>query len=425
MKKTVKSILSIILMLGLNLMMILPAYGADFNEAETKAKALKKIGLFHGVSVSDFDLDRAPTRTEALIMLIRLLGKETEVQQGDWAHSFTDVASWADKYVAYGCQKDLAQGVSSTEFGTGSAGSDMYLTFMLQALGYSASAGDFNATAPADLAAAVGILPDGADTSNFLREDAVLVSWAALEAQLKDGSQKLAEKLTAQGLFTGQDYALAVKQVNEQKPQPLSVSSLQALKTALADKTVRTISIDSLGTPLVVTGELTIPAGVTVTVNRGNDFYIEGSLTNNGALEILGADSFTDDFINYSVMAVQKGGKVINNGRLKLCASVIGDEEDRGPVGGQLRVFDGTFENKGSLYLEDGGVNTHGGMALVAGGAFTNGATVVMKGFFFRIENGSFINNAGAVVINGSHIYTKETGTFTNNGTLSGAAVNQ
>ncbi len=424
MKKKTKGIIAIILMLALSLATLMPAYGANSDGANVKAAALKQLGLFKGVSETDFDLDRAPSRTEALIMLIRMLGKESEALSGSWRHPFTDVDSWADKYIGYGYEKGLTKGVSATKFGTGNADSDMYLTFMLRALNYSDASGDFAWNAPDTLAMAVGILPDGVDTVNFLRGDAVLVSWAALEADLKGGVQTLAQKLLSEGVFTGDGHVSAIKLVNEQKPEPVSVPSYEALKTALADKNVKSISIDSLGKPLVVTGELAIPKGVTVTVNRGNDFYIEGTLINNGTIKVLGADSYTADFINYSVMALQKGGKVINNGRLSLCASVIGDEEDRGPVGGQLRVFDGSFENKGSLYLEAGLVNTHGGMAAVIDGTFTNDAVVIVDGFFLRIENGAFINNTGAVVINNSNIFTEESGTFTNNGTLSEAGSN-
>jgi hypothetical protein len=69
-------------------------------------------------------------------MLIRAMGKESEALGGSWSHPFTDVDSWADKYVGYGYEKGLTKGVSATQFGTGNADSDMYLTFMLRALGY-------------------------------------------------------------------------------------------------------------------------------------------------------------------------------------------------------------------------------------------------------------------------------------------------
>ncbi len=425
MKKTANGILSLVLALTLIFAMVLQAYAADINAAQTKATALKKLGLFKGVSETDFALDRAPTRIEAMVMLIRALGKEAEALDVGGKHPFTDVPAWADKYIGYAYEKGLTKGVSATSFGTGNAGSDMYLTFILRALGYSDTTGDFSWDEPDVLAKAVGILPDDVDTVNFLRSDVVLVSWASLEADQKGGSQMMANKLIAEGVFKKEDFGKAIDFVNEPKPDFVSVSSFDALKTALADNTVKAISIDSIGTPVVVTGELTIPAAVTLMVNRGNDFYIEGTLINNGSILVMGADSFTDDFINYSVMSVQKGGKVINNGDIRLCASVIKDNVDRGPVGGQLRVFDGSFENKGSVYLEKGMVNTHGGMAVVVGGTFTNDELVVIDGFFLRVDEGNFTNNKGAVIINSSHIFVEDKGTFTNNGKISGAGANE
>ena len=47
----------------------------DYTVEEGIASNLKNLGIFKGVSDTDFALDRAPTRVEALIMLIRVLGK--------------------------------------------------------------------------------------------------------------------------------------------------------------------------------------------------------------------------------------------------------------------------------------------------------------------------------------------------------------
>jgi len=423
-KKHVKCIFSLTLALTLFLMLILSAYTADINEAETKAAALKKLGLFKGVSETDFDLDRAPTRVEAMVMLIRILGKEAEVLKMGGTHPFTDVPDWADKYIGYAYEKGLTKGVSATSFGTGNADSDMYLTFMLRALGYSDATGEFLWNSPDLLAKAVGILPVGVDTSNFLRSDVVLISWASLQAYLKGGSKVMSNKLIEEGVFAKEDYGKTIDYVNEPKPDFFIVNNFDTLKYALADNNVKAIVIDT-EVPMVVTGELTVPIGVTLMVNRGNDFYIEGTLINNGTIQVMGADSFTDDFINYSVMSVQNGGKVINNGNLKLCASSIRDSVDRGSVGGQLRVFDGSFENKGTVCLEKGMVNTHGGMAVIVGGTFTNDAFALLDGFFFQVDEGIFTNNKGAVIINNSHIFVKDTGTFINNGMLSGAEANE
>ena len=422
-----RKVISIMLMLAISLTMLMPAVAANVTEAEAQASALKQLGLFKGVSDTNFDLNRVPTRTEALVMLIRVLGKESEALNGNFVHPFADVPSWADKYVGYAYEKGLTKGVSATQFGAGNASSGMYLTFVLRALGYDDSVGDFSWDAPDALAKSAGILPSGVDTTNFLRADVALVSWAALEADLKDGSQTLAEKLISAGSFTADDYAAAQKSVSGKAPKSVSVSSAEELRAALADSAVTAITIDSIGSPVVVTDQLTIPADITITINRGNDFYIEGSLINNGTIKVMGADSIdaATNFINYSVMSVQNGGKFVNNGAVKLLSATLEDISDHGPIGGQLRLIDGAFDNAGSVMLQAGKVNTHGGMAAVIDGTFKNGGVVVVNGFFLRVEKGAFINNGGAVVINNSHIFTGEGGTFTNNGTLSGNEINK
>ena len=74
-------------------------------------------------------------------MLIRLLGKDAEANGGSWKHPFTDVPGWANEEVGYAYEKGLTKGSSATEFGTGTASAQMYLTFVLRALGYSDAAG--------------------------------------------------------------------------------------------------------------------------------------------------------------------------------------------------------------------------------------------------------------------------------------------
>lgn len=167
------------------------------------ASELKELGLFRGVSDTNFDLERAPTRLEALIMLIRVLGKEDEALNGTWSHPFDDVPDWGAPYVGYAYEKHLTQGVSSTKFGTGSSASAaMYLTFVLRALNYSDAIGDFVWDQPYTLAKSIGILPDRVDRVNFWRADVVLISYAALGTKLKGSSTTLSDKLISLGVFS-------------------------------------------------------------------------------------------------------------------------------------------------------------------------------------------------------------------------------
>jgi hypothetical protein len=180
----------------------------DFIMETTAAEKLKALGLFQGVGTNqdgstNFDLARKPSRTEALVMLIRLLGKDNEATSGSWAHPFTDVPKWADNYVGYAYGNKLTNGISATEFGTGTASYQMYLTFVLRALGYSDKGGlDFTWDMPDDLALSIGIMAQGIHHENFLRADVVLVSEAALNAMLKDDSNTLLDKLIEDGAVT-------------------------------------------------------------------------------------------------------------------------------------------------------------------------------------------------------------------------------
>lgn len=195
---------------------VFAAPARDVSEAQTCAGKLKELGLFKGVSDSDFDLERAPSRVEALVMLIRVLGCEQEAQDGVWQHPFTDVPAWADHYVGFAYENGLSNGISSTEFGVQPASAKMYLTFMLRALGYSDEGGlDFSWNDPYALARRIGILPDDADLQDFWRADAVLVSYSALPVLLKDGSQTLAEKLMDSGCFTQEEYAAVYENASD------------------------------------------------------------------------------------------------------------------------------------------------------------------------------------------------------------------
>ena len=175
----------------------------DVSYEEIRAQELKELGLFLGVSDTDFALDRAPSRMEAVVMLIRILGREDEALSGTWKHPFTDVPAWAAPYVGYAYETGLTRGISDTEFGTGNASAVMYLTFVLRALGYSdTAASDFTWDNPYALSASVGILDERVNLEDFRRADVVLISYAALRSFLKGTVQTLAEKLISAGAFS-------------------------------------------------------------------------------------------------------------------------------------------------------------------------------------------------------------------------------
>ena len=203
------------LLAGLLFLTVLPLPAAaakrDLTYEQLLATDLKSLGLFAGVSDTDFALGRAPTRVEALVMLIRLLGIEREVTSGAWTHPFTDVPGWADKYVGYAYTAGLTSGESATRFGAGDASAAMYLTFVLRALGYTdrGEGAQFAWDDPFALARKTGILPEQTVLSPFWRADVVIVSYAALRATMNDTGEPLSKKLIAGGVFTEERFALS------------------------------------------------------------------------------------------------------------------------------------------------------------------------------------------------------------------------
>jgi len=204
-----KRFLSILLAAALCLGLLCPAMAAsrDTSLAYNLAVELRGLGLFQGGSDGDFALNRAPTKTEAVVMLVRLLGKQDEAASANYACPFTDVAAWAKPYVAYANRAGLVNGVSATQLGTGNASASTYFTFVLRALGYSDGEGaDFTWDDPFSLAQNAGILPEAVHLASFQRADVVFVSYAALGASLKGMAGTLGQKLLSEGAFTQEQY---------------------------------------------------------------------------------------------------------------------------------------------------------------------------------------------------------------------------
>lgn len=193
--KHLKQILSLLLVLSL---LLCGVSAAEAGHALEAAEYLAELGVFRG-SDDGYELDRAPTRIEALIMLLRLLGEEEAALAFTGACIFTDVPNWAACYVAYAYEQGYTTGAIHDPvrqrylFDIGDANANMYLTFVLRALGYGSE--DFRYEEAVEMADRLGLLPPGTDTKNFLRGDLALVSRAALSVRVKGQAYTLAEQL--------------------------------------------------------------------------------------------------------------------------------------------------------------------------------------------------------------------------------------
>jgi len=137
MKKLISLMLTLVIMIA-----VLPAAYAAEEEAEEAAQALYELGLFKGTGTRDdgtpiFDLDKTPTRNQAIIMLVRLLGKEEEALAGTWDIPFTDVTEAMRPYIGYAYTNGLTNGTSATTYGgTNLIKPNQYIAFVLRSLGY-------------------------------------------------------------------------------------------------------------------------------------------------------------------------------------------------------------------------------------------------------------------------------------------------
>lgn len=182
----------------------------------TIARGLKSLGLFKGVvddavTAEDFALSAAPTREQAVILLIRLLGKDAEASAYPAEKCpFTDVDVWAKSYLAYAYDTGLTKGVDPANgvFGMGDATPQQFLTFALRALGYrddTQGGTDFTYAGAVDFAMANGLVGGEGDLQNFTRGVCVRIMEAALR-QATTEHVRLYEKLSADGVFTEEQY---------------------------------------------------------------------------------------------------------------------------------------------------------------------------------------------------------------------------
>ncbi len=215
MKKYLAALLCVLICVSL-LPAALAANTREIGFEASLACGLKEIGLFRGIAGDEaegdnFDLNRAPSRAEALTILVRALGKGEEAEAHPKTHPFSDVPAWADGVVSYAYDNGLTNGVSDTLFGAAdTASAEMCLTYMLRALGYSDGEGEaFVWNAPWALAAWCGILPARVDRTDFLRADLVNVLCAALYAYSRGTQTTLHERLESEGAFTGEEFDAA------------------------------------------------------------------------------------------------------------------------------------------------------------------------------------------------------------------------
>lgn len=200
-----------------------PSDAVDYN---AMAAALKELHLFRGSMTAygqGFDLEKAPTRLQALIMFIRVLGEENEALAWSGETPFRDIqkGSDAEKYVGYAYSKGYTNGYSATAFKpAGTVNAYQYTEFLLRAMGHS-SAANTNLADTLERAQLAGVLTAGEAamlrSSPFLRAELVYLSYYALDGQMARTGETLAAYLERRGVFTNDQLYAARALVSGQR----------------------------------------------------------------------------------------------------------------------------------------------------------------------------------------------------------------
>ena len=207
--KTLKRSMALVLSLVMLLSVCITANAAGYTpKYADEAKTLYELGLFKGMgSNADgtpvFALEQMATRIQGLVMLIRLLGKETDALAYAGECPFTDVPTWAERYAAYAYDNGITNGTGGNTFSSdapllGKA----YVTFVLRALGYDDTAGDFSYNDALVKGEELGLIGAGECTGEIYRDDCASISYNALKTKMKDADTTLMDKLVADGVLT-------------------------------------------------------------------------------------------------------------------------------------------------------------------------------------------------------------------------------
>jgi len=181
----------------------------------SRAQALAALGLFKG-GTTGFELNRAATRTEALVMFLRILGLENEALLCTAANPFWDIPSWASQYAAYAYEQGLAQGRGGGTYDANTyVTAQDYLTFLLRSLGYKDNA-DFTWANVLNDAVKLNLITDAErvyfQTHPFTRGHMAYLSWQALMTQTDDGQLMLC-RLRDERTVTREQIATAIQMI--------------------------------------------------------------------------------------------------------------------------------------------------------------------------------------------------------------------
>jgi len=212
---------------------------ASASDFDAVAEDLSTIGMFRGTA-HGFELDRAPTRSEAAIMLVRLYGAEeaakSAYESGKISHPFTDVSAFTSPYVAWLYTNGITNGFTETTYASQRACSAQnYVVFLLRALGYKDGV-DFQYADALSFAQKKGFYDPALFTGEFLRDDLAALTYQGLATDMADEETYLLDALIGSG---------AIEKTSA-KPMTEKIEAYRTINSALTALDAGSIDADIL-----------------------------------------------------------------------------------------------------------------------------------------------------------------------------------
>jgi polygalacturonase len=161
---------------------------------------LKELDVLQ-VTEQGFKLEDKTTRLEALVVLIRLLGKEkaTDVYSNIKC-KYSDVPEWGIKYVNYAFENNLLKGISDNAFGSRNhISSKEFIVLLLRTLGYSEDAKDFSLGTAIEKSSLLGLITRKErsfyNTEMLTKGSLAVLSSRAIDTKIKSGEEELGAAL--------------------------------------------------------------------------------------------------------------------------------------------------------------------------------------------------------------------------------------
>ncbi len=175
---------------------------------EAEAAVLGNLGLFLGTE-HGYELERAASRAEAAVVLVRLIGKEQFIAEYNYQTPFNDLPVWAEDHIAYLYHQGIVNGMKSDLYGAiYPLTVQQYCALMLRSLNYTETAGDFSYNQTLAKATQIGLInaeqaADLINNQNIDRDLMVAIAYNALSCTFKNENITLLEMLYLENAITG------------------------------------------------------------------------------------------------------------------------------------------------------------------------------------------------------------------------------